>query len=623
MELSPKQQINELVKKSEKILLISHASLNGDAVGGMLALGQVLAREGKDVTLVASEKIDPNLAFLPGVEKLKKDISGTRDFIIQIDKSKNPIEKLSYNEEDSILNIIVTPKDGQILHSDVKLMQGEYKFDLIFVLDTADVDKIDSVYDRHTELFYETPIVNVDHHAGNEYFGTVNMVDLTATSTCEILVSIIESMGGNSFDADVATCLLTGIIADTGSFKNTNTTPKSMTISAQMLAAGARQQEIIQNLYKTRSIDTLKLWGKVLSRLEHDRENRFIYSYVTYDDFAETGAKIEDIRNVMDELLSSTPGADVVLLLAEHEPSKIAGKLKGIHGQDVLAIAEIFGGSGKAQSAGFDITNANVEEAIPDVLNKVRRFRSAQLGRDKIEHVERKEELEIPKTVEKQVQTATNHLPEPKPVETNPDFTEKKVKTSFIMPEIQMDQEQEEELDNPPFVIPAEAGIQEDDGDGSPSSQPEAGEVRPGMTEITDSKGLTRDDILAMEIEKLDHKIEQNSMPEKVEAPENAEVKKETEELFNKFISEEPINEADETVVPVVDPIVQALESLEHEETVGYIPEKIVEDQTDAMPSVSLPETKDDTLRAIGEIIRGYNPTQGLDKKENFDDKNK
>lgn len=557
MELSPKQQINELVKKSQTILILSNNQLGGDSLGGMLALQRVLTKAEKEVTVVSSVNVDQTLNFLPGIEKVKKDIDGTRDLIIQLDKNKFPIEKLSYNEEENKLNIIITPKNGHIKNDEVKILQGEFKFDLIFVLDTPDVDKIDSLYDKHTELFFETPIVNVDHHAGNEYYGTVNMVDVTATSTCEILVSIIESMGANNFDEDVATCLLTGIISDTGSYKNINTTPKSLTISAQMLAAGARQQEIIQNLYKTRPLNTLKLWGKVLSRLEHDKDHRFIYSYVTYDDFKESGAHIDDIRNVMDELLSSTPGSDVVLLLAEHEPTKIAGKLKGINGQDVLAIAEIFGGSGKSQAAGFDIHNSNIEQAIPTVIGKVRDFRAVQLGRKKPE-LREKTEFEIPKFEETPKATPHNHL--------------NKVESS------------------------------------SP--------VIPDSTENLDS--LANDKELALEIKKLDKKVEENS-----------EIPEEAKSLFDKFISpevpvenEKPIEEVKN--IPTIDPIIQALESLEHEKTDLELepPKDFVENNQELtkedLVNIDVEDnmSKEDTFKAIKDIIQGYNPGENLEENK-------
>ncbi len=377
MELSPKQQIAELIKNNQRILIVGHKSPDGDLLGSMLALEQVLASQGKEVSLVLSDDIAQPLTFLPGIEKVQRDVPA-RDLIVQIDKKKTDIEKIGYNEDDGVISIVISPKGKLLEAKDLKIVAGNYHYDLIFVLDTPDVEKIDSVYDKFTELFFEVPIINIDHHSGNEYFGTVNLVDMTATSTAEILVSIIEAMGPNNFTADVATCLLTGLIADTASFKNVGTTPKSLTISAQMLAAGARQQEIIQNLYKTRPLSTLKLWGKVLSNIEYNHKHRMVVSSIVADDLAEAGATADNVKGVLDELLASAPGTDIVLVLVE-EKGKLVGMMKGLGGQEVLTIAELFGGHGKALEAAFTLPNATIATQKAKILTKIAEYRDKQL----------------------------------------------------------------------------------------------------------------------------------------------------------------------------------------------------------------------------------------------------
>ena len=152
MELSPKQQINELIKNSQKILITGHSDLGGDCMGSMLALGTVLKKLGKETTIVATDVVDESLHFLPGIDKIDKDIAGTRDIVIRLDTTKTPIEKISYSKEENFLNIHITPKNGQIGEHEIGYNQGSFQYDLIFVLDTPDVEKIDSVYDRYTEL---------------------------------------------------------------------------------------------------------------------------------------------------------------------------------------------------------------------------------------------------------------------------------------------------------------------------------------------------------------------------------------------------------------------------------------------------------------------------------------
>ena len=379
MELSPKQQINELIKNNHSILIVSHSNMNGDALGSMLALEKVLTKLGKEVSLVSSEKIKENYSFLPNLTKIRNTITGTRDFIIKFDNQKTPLEKLSYNHEDNFVNVIITPKQGKINQSDIEFAQGNFKYDLIFVLDTPSVTKIDSVYDRETELFFETPIVNVDHHPGNEYFGTFNFVDLTATSTCEILVSIIESFGAGNFDEEVATCLLTGIIADTGSYKYGNTTPKSLTISAQMLAAGAKQQEIINHLYKARSVNTLKLWGDILSKLEYNQDFHLALAATTATDSNLKNVTNDDLRSIFEDYFTNIPDAETSLLLFENEENRIWGMIQTKADIDLTQVITFPNQKGNTRRIEFEVTNITLKAALNQTISALAQIQGKKM----------------------------------------------------------------------------------------------------------------------------------------------------------------------------------------------------------------------------------------------------
>ncbi|MDO8507090.1 MAG: DHH family phosphoesterase [bacterium] len=409
MELSPKQQIVEIIKKSEDILLISHSKPGGDSVGSLLALKRVLQEIGKKVSVVVSDPIPNSLTFLPDISDIKKTVDGSNDLVLKVNIENIDIEKISTNADGKTLDIILTPQNGKLDADSVKVESGKPSYDAIIVLDTPDVDKIDKIYDEFTELFFETPVVNIDHHAGNEYFGTINLVDLTATSTAEILVAIFEALGKSKPDEDTATLLLAGITADTASFKNTNTTPKTLTVAAQLLAAGAHQQEIIQNFYKMKTLKTLKLWGKILSNVQKDTEYRIVWSKVNNDDFVLSGVTIEGAKEVMDEMLANTPNADVVALLVETDKGMVTVLLKGIKGTDVLKIAEVFGGSGQALAATFEMKNIQLSAAEAKVLDEIKKIRAKKLGRPITEEtgtvqtdvqVEKAKEVEPEKVVE-------------------------------------------------------------------------------------------------------------------------------------------------------------------------------------------------------------------------------
>jgi bifunctional oligoribonuclease and PAP phosphatase NrnA len=378
MELSTKQQIVEAVRVANKILILTHQDPDGDALGSMIALALILKKINKDVTAVTIDKISDIYNFMPVKETVTANFSYLKDFVISVDTSKTKVDKLGYKNiaAENKLNIVITPTSGTFKAEDVSFSKGNTQCDLIIVLDCPDLERLGAFYDQNTELFFETPVINIDHHAGNDYFGKINWVDLTATSTAEILVALIESLAREKplIDVDVATALLTGIIVDTGSFQNINTTPKSFTVAAQLVAAGAKQQEIIRSIFKTKSLSTLKLWGKILSNVTEEQNSRFVWSKITAQDYLSTGADEGASAGIIDELLKTAPGIDFALLISE--------KSDGVHGSmrsansaiDVSAIAKLFSGGGHAPAAAFHLPGKKLSEVQDEILTQIRKF---------------------------------------------------------------------------------------------------------------------------------------------------------------------------------------------------------------------------------------------------------
>lgn len=382
MELTPKQQTTELIKSAQKILLLSHVNPDGDALGSLLALTLVLKKLGKEVTAVCADTLPETFQFLPGKEHLSAAFSGAKDFIVTINTGRVKVDKLGYKNlpEENKLNIVITPSGGSFKPEDVSFNYSHFKFDLIIVLDSPDLERLGPLYDNNTELFYETPVVNIDHHAGNDYFGKINWVDLTATSTAEILVSLIESLGREKplLDTDVATALLAGIIVDTGSFQNANTTPKSFTVAAQLVAAGGRQQEIIKWVFKTKTLATLKLWGKVLENIREEKEHRFVWSKLAKEDFATTGASESASSGVIDELLKTAPQIDFALLLSEKNDGLHGSLRAAASGVDVASVAKLFGGGGHEAAAAFQLPGASLAGKQNEIISKIKEFQKSK-----------------------------------------------------------------------------------------------------------------------------------------------------------------------------------------------------------------------------------------------------
>jgi phosphoesterase RecJ-like protein len=356
---------------------------------------------------------------------------------------------MKYQKNEKHLDIILE-SDKNLKFQYVEIINGIPKPDLIIVLDTADVEKIDSAYDKNTELFFEVPVINIDHHAGNEYFGSINLVDLTATSTCEILVSLFEALGVKISDPDTATCLLTGIIADTQSFRSPSTTPKSLTVAAQLLAAGGRQQEIITNLYKKRPMALLKLWGEMLAGISLDKTHRFAWTKVQMSELEGTGITAGDVFDAADELLSNTPDADTILILCEVAKGKVKGKIKGAKNTNILPLAQLFDGDGVATNANFEVTGSDIATIELNTLKRMHDYwgdkgqnpttevwqviekkeievvppqgLSTPLTEEEVQETEAKENLTVPNTKEEIEETTVTET-------ENPEFFKDVVKT--------------------------------------------------------------------------------------------------------------------------------------------------------------------------------------------------
>jgi nanoRNase/pAp phosphatase (c-di-AMP/oligoRNAs hydrolase) len=185
---------------------------------------------------------------------------------------------------------------------------------LVIALGTSDLESLGKIYDNNVDFFYKTTIVNIDHHPGNEEFGQVNFIELNAVATAEILFEFLKDYRADFIDEDIATCLLTGIIYKTKSFKTPNLTPHALATTSELIRLGARREEIVNHLYRSRDIKVLKLWGRVLNNLQGSGENRLVWSTLFKNDFDMTGSNEESLLEVVDELIINIPQAKIIIL---------------------------------------------------------------------------------------------------------------------------------------------------------------------------------------------------------------------------------------------------------------------------------------------------------------------
>jgi len=380
MEMPPKSQAVELIKNSQQILLLTHTDPDGDALGSTLALSLALKKLGKNVDIALDGELNDNLSFLPGYKSLSGQIEASNDLVITIDtRSTGEDLKLGHKkvEKDHQVVIVISPQRGSLVPEDITIQRSRPKYDLVIILDTAGIDRLGNVLTTFPDLLYETPTISIDHHPTNSYFAKVNWVDMTSTSTAEMLVSLIESLSRAEqlLDADIATCLLTGLLTDTNSFQNINTTPKSLTVAAQLIAAGARQQEIVERVFRTKRFITLKLWGKILSNIKENKPLRFAWATLRSKEMEEVGADPNESKGgLIDELLKSIIDVDFVFLLSEKN-GETHGSLRSVKpGFNVAEIAKLFNGGGHVPAAGFAVAgelDQNEEEIISKITDYV------------------------------------------------------------------------------------------------------------------------------------------------------------------------------------------------------------------------------------------------------------
>lgn len=375
--LSPLEQSLRAITEAKDILVITPGDGKGDSIASISALYAMLLKLQKNVTAVAVQGIPSNLRFLPRTSEIHTQLHHAHDFIISLDISRTPVDQLSYKVEGNRLNINITPKNrGKFEEKDVAVRSGKPKFDLIITINTPDLESLGSFFEDNTEIFYESTVLNIDHQAANEAYGKINAVDLQAAATTELIYELAKKLSSDSkqlLDEPIATALLTGIIAETESFQTYATTPRVLKIASELYEMGAKQQEIIRFLFKTKSLSALNLWGRVLARLKQNAEAKLTWSILSEEDFRKSGADKSDIDSVLKELLSTVPGTEVVLVIYE-ETGKFFGKIHAPHNVDAMKIAAHFEKpEGNSEMAHFAIGAGNLTEAETKVIDEIKK----------------------------------------------------------------------------------------------------------------------------------------------------------------------------------------------------------------------------------------------------------
>lgn len=328
MSLDPIQQFKSFLEKSKEVLILIPENPGGDAIGSAWALYFFLEQKNISPTIALADGFPQKFSFLPRPGNIIPQISGARDFVLSFDTTSNKITAVRSEEKENNFTVYITPEKGAINPRDFSFILAKFKYDLIVVLDCPDLEKLGKIYTENTELFFEVPVVNIDHQPDNENFGQINLVDVIASSCSEILAGILENIDYPAVDKKIADCLLAGIISATDSFQKKNTTPRALLTAATLMDKGADQQEIVRWLYKTQPLSVLKLWGRAMAKINLDEKSGLVWTALTVSDFVQSRTTPENIPEILEKLEENYSKGKIFMLLYNDTPASTVAEIK-------------------------------------------------------------------------------------------------------------------------------------------------------------------------------------------------------------------------------------------------------------------------------------------------------
>lgn len=372
----------EFLRNTEKILILGPEKPSIDEVCAIEAARRIFARAGKKVSSVLPE-VPKNLKFLGDFE-FEKDLGESSDFVISLSTKNASAERVKYNISGDSIDIFVSGKSGRFTPNDVSFKKNIDDFDVIFVFGSDSYEAIGPVFENNASIFADSLVVNFSASPRNESFGKVNFVDPGASSVCEILFETItaDKTFSEFLKKDVASLLATGIIAKTESFLNKNTTAKSLEICGNLQKMGVNQSDIIENLFKQKSLTTLKIWGRILGNLAVDKSYNFSWSSATRADFEIAESTPDDIEDFSNELLRHAEDVDFTVLFVEH-PDRTNIEIRSSNSAiDFEEINKKIGETGEINPSGldFEIEGKTVAEIEADFLRILRIFQQKRLN---------------------------------------------------------------------------------------------------------------------------------------------------------------------------------------------------------------------------------------------------
>ncbi len=308
--------IKEEIYSAKNIVILTHDIPDGDAIGSSLSLYLALKQLGKTVDVVIP-KYSKTFEFLPGATEIKKE--GAME-----------------------------------------------AYDLAIALDCGDIKRLNGF----TNYFEDANCrICIDHHGINTMFGDYNFVDPTAPACCQILITVLKALEVE-ITKDIGTCLLTGIITDTGGFKYPGVKAETFEFVAELLNKGVNVSETYKTVLQTISKEKFELRKIAMNRIELLEEGKIAYTYILQEDEKKAGS--EDHDGIV-EMGRDIEGVEISIFLRETEKNNYKISLRSNNYVNVADISLLFNGGGHIRAAGGTITNMHLNKAKEKIINECKK----------------------------------------------------------------------------------------------------------------------------------------------------------------------------------------------------------------------------------------------------------
>jgi bifunctional oligoribonuclease and PAP phosphatase NrnA len=322
--------VAERIAGAQQALIVSHENPDADTLGAALGVARIIEYHGGRATTVCTDPVPPLYDFLPGIEAERTD----------------PDPAITY--------------------------------DLLVIVDCGTLDRVGELGRRQAELFERLPRVVIDHHLSNpDSSAGADWIDPYSAATCEMVVLLAARLGVPLGVADgaLATGLMAGIVMDTSTFAHSNVTPRTLQVAAALVEVGAPLAEISRRLYRTKPDNQLRLFGRVLGRLEAADGGRVVWSSLLDADLAATGTSPADSEGIID-LVAQAEDAEVAIIFKEAAGETRISVRTRPDGVDATVLTGAFGGGGHARASGATIQQP-LDAARTAVLAEARRLAAA------------------------------------------------------------------------------------------------------------------------------------------------------------------------------------------------------------------------------------------------------